>query len=119
MATVGSRIKKSRTEFGITQTELADRINTSKQQLYKYENDIITNIPSSVIEKIAHVLEISPAYLMGWADDSHAMPSSELCGTREEQEIVRAFRKADDLTKQMVLRLLNIEQIKKENTETA
>lgn len=30
----------------MSQVEFADKINVSKQTLYKYENDIITNIPS-------------------------------------------------------------------------
>ena len=30
----------------MSQVEFADKINVSKQTLYKYEDDIITNIPS-------------------------------------------------------------------------
>ena len=36
--------------------------------MYKYENNIITNIPSDKIELIADYLSISPAYIMGWTD---------------------------------------------------
>ena len=48
--TVGERIKKVREKTGMSQVEFADKINVSKQTLYKYENDIITNIPSDKIE---------------------------------------------------------------------
>ncbi|WP_243133292.1 helix-turn-helix domain-containing protein [Thermoclostridium caenicola] len=51
---------------GLTQEELAKHINSTKQTIYKYENNIITNIPSDKIEKIAEVLQTTPAYLMGW-----------------------------------------------------
>ena len=44
--TVGERIKKVREKTGMSQVEFADKINVSKQTLYKYEDDIITNIPS-------------------------------------------------------------------------
>lgn len=66
--TIGERIKKLREENGMSQTELAEKINTSKQNLYKYENDIITNIPSDKIEAIAQIYGVSPSYIMGWDD---------------------------------------------------
>jgi repressor LexA len=68
--TVGDRIRQIREKCGITQTELAEAIGTTKQNLYKYENNIITNIPSDKIEKIATVCRVSPAFLMGWAEKS-------------------------------------------------
>lgn len=64
--TIGARIKSIREKLNLSQVELADKINVSKQTLYKYENDIITNIPSDKIEAIASLASISPAYIMGW-----------------------------------------------------
>lgn len=84
--TIGDRIKKQRELLGISQVELAEKIKVSKQTLYKYENNIITNIPSDKIEIIGKVLEVSPSYLMGWEDNLEnapdilpdLMPDSEL-----------------------------------------
>ena len=67
--TIGKRIKELREKRGMSQVDLADKISVSKQTLYKYENGIITNIPSDKIEGIAKVFNISPSYLMGWKDD--------------------------------------------------
>lgn len=64
--TVGERLKNLREKLGISQVDFADKINVSKQTLYKYENNIITNIPSDKIEAAASIGNISPAYLMGW-----------------------------------------------------
>ncbi len=64
--TVGERIKELRTSLGLSQVDFADKINVSKQTLYKYENNIITNIPSDKIEAAARIGKVSPAYLMGW-----------------------------------------------------
>lgn len=64
--TKGQRIKYKREELNISQTDLANQIGVSKQTLYKYENDIITNIPSDIIEKLSLKLNVSPAYIMGW-----------------------------------------------------
>lgn len=64
--TVGERIKELRTKLGMSQVDFADKINVSKQTLYKYENNIITNIPSDKVEEAARIGNVSPAYLMGW-----------------------------------------------------
>jgi repressor LexA len=72
MASVGSRIKRIRTDLGFSQVDFANKIGVSKQTLYKYENDLITNIPSDKIEAAAKVGNVTPAYLMGWEDSSHS-----------------------------------------------
>lgn len=65
---IGERIKELRLQQEISQTELAERINVSKQTLYKYETGIVTNIPSDKVEALATALNTTPAYLMGWDD---------------------------------------------------
>lgn len=71
----GERIRSRREALGITQTELADALSTTKQNIYKYENGIISNIPSDKIEAMAEVLRTTPAYLMGW-EDEEALPAN-------------------------------------------
>ena len=51
------------------QTELAKKVGISKQSLYKYEKDIVTNIPSNIIEKLSRALDTTPAFIMGWKED--------------------------------------------------
>lgn len=65
----GERIKKLRENAGYGQEEFGKMIGVSKQTMYKYENNIVTNIPSDKIEAIAKAFNISPAYLMGWTDN--------------------------------------------------
>lgn len=72
--TVGERIKSLRLKNGMSQVEFAEKIDVSKQTLYKYENNIITNIPSDKIEAAANVGGISPAALMGWDESSESVP---------------------------------------------
>lgn len=67
--TIGDRIRQQRELLGIAQTDLAKRVNISKQTLHKYEKNIVTNIPSNKIEEISQALNTSPAYLMGWIDN--------------------------------------------------
>lgn len=67
--TVGDRIKEIRERSGMSQVDFAAKINVSKQTLYKYENNIITNIPSDKIEAAAQICNISPSYIMGWSNN--------------------------------------------------
>lgn len=67
---VGKRIKKLRSDFGMSQVDFAKAIGVSKQTLYKYENDLITNIPSDKIEAAAALCKVTPGFLMGWDEDA-------------------------------------------------
>ena len=93
---IGERIKAARKLKSVSQVDLANAINVSKQTLYKYENDIITNIPSDKIEAISQYLAISPAYIMGWYDTPHGYFKAEDKGiilTDDEKELIVAYRK--------------------------
>lgn len=76
--TLGERIKFFRERKGLGLTELASLVNISKQSLYKYENNIITNIPSDKIEMIAKKLDTTPAILMGWESNVSALPNDKI-----------------------------------------
>ena len=76
MVTVGDRIRQVRQEQDVTQQELADYIGVSKQAVYKYENNIVTNIPTDKVDAIAKRLKVSPAYLMGWEEQPTPKPTA-------------------------------------------
>ncbi len=78
--TVGERIRTLRDKLGLSQVEFATQMNVSKQTLYKYENNIITNIPSDKIEAAAKIGNVSPAYLMGWDNNIAPIPSTRKRG---------------------------------------
>ena len=69
-------MKELRVHYGLTQQELADYIGISKQAVYKYENNIVTNIPTDKVDAIAKRLKVSPAYLMGWEEQPTPKPTS-------------------------------------------
>ena len=62
----GERIKALREQLGMTQDELAEKLGTTKQNIYKYETGVVTNIPSDKIEQMAALFGVHPSYLMGW-----------------------------------------------------
>jgi repressor LexA len=71
LVTVGERIRNLRLSLDIPQVELAMRVGISKQNLYKYETGIITNIPADKLEAIASALKTTPAFLAGWEEPSN------------------------------------------------
>ena len=58
--TKGERIKQLRESANLTLEELAKKLHTTKQTIYKYEKNIVTNIPSDRIEALAEVLDSTP-----------------------------------------------------------
>lgn len=89
--TIGERIKEIRNRLNMSQVAFADKINVSKQTLYKYENNIITNIPSGKIEAAAKLGNVSPAYLMGWDDNNtdNQLVNKPLLNKRDERDIAK------------------------------
>lgn len=64
--TIGRKIKERRKELGLSQRELAARLGyTDHTTLTRIEGGKV-DLPQSRIVKIAEVLGVSPAYLMGW-----------------------------------------------------
>lgn len=49
MATIGNKIKALRGEINLSQIEVESKIGVSKQNLFKYENNIFQNIPTKYI----------------------------------------------------------------------
>lgn len=62
---IGDRIKSARKQCGMTQTELAEAVGTSKQNICKYETGLITGIPFDKFVRLAKVLRVSTDYLAG------------------------------------------------------
>ena len=68
MVTIGKRMKEARERLHLTQEDIAKKVGVAIQTIYKYENEIVTNIPLDKLEKIADALNLEPAYLMGWEE---------------------------------------------------
>ena len=66
--TIGMRIRECRKEIGMSQEELARRMNMKKQTISAYEHDQI-DIKLGVIKELALVLATSVGYLV--EGDSH------------------------------------------------
>ena len=86
--TTGNRIKRRRLELGFTVDELARKIGKNRATIYRYENNDIENYSTLLLEPLAHALETSPAYLMGWEDAPTAQPWECYPGTIPPPDMV-------------------------------
>lgn len=62
--TVGDRIKSLRYSLELPQGIFAETVGIKKQTLYKYENNIVENIPLDTLRAIAKALGVTSGYLI-------------------------------------------------------
>ena len=101
---VGLRIRAAREKKNLTLEELAKRCETTKQTIFKYENEIVTNIPYDKIVLLSKALDVSPSYLFGW-DEKKNSPS-ELQLTEGEKVLLDLFRRVPEDQQQLVLQMI-------------
>lgn len=66
---IGDRIKQRRIELGLSADYVADKLNKNRATIFRYENNYIKNVPTSILQQLARILSTTPSYLMGWEDD--------------------------------------------------
>ena len=88
--TIGQRIRTARERNNMTLDEVAKRCHTTKQTIFKYENEIVTNIPYDKIVLLATALNVSPSYLFGWSEKNDSPSEPQL--TEGEKKMLELFR---------------------------
>ena len=58
-------LNQERLAHQLTQEELGQLVGLKKAAIYKYENGLLSNPKRSLIEKLAKIFNVSPAYLLG------------------------------------------------------
>ena len=69
MSTTGERIKARRKQLSISADELAERVGVSRSTVFRWEKGDVEKIPAVELNKIAHALQTTDAYLFGAIDD--------------------------------------------------
>lgn len=106
---IKDKIKKRRAELNMTLEDVAKVVGVARQTIQKYENGVVSNIPSDKIEALAKALRTTPAFLMGWEestgdiDEETAQLAQEI---RERQELRTLF----DTTRRMTPETLRVMQ---------
>jgi transcriptional regulator with XRE-family HTH domain len=112
--TIHERIKARRKELGLTADEVAAELGVSRATVYRYESAEIANMGIDKIEPLALVLHTTPAYLMGWSEDSYdydfdedgrfdAIPQAQLEALKEQcngdlEEVYRRWLQIQDFS---------------------
>ena len=103
---VGLRIKLAREQKNLTLEEVAKRCETTKQTIFKYENEIVTNIPYDKIVLLSRALDVSPSYLFGWEEKKNSPSEPEL--TEGEKLMLELFRQIPENRQNEALDLLRV-----------
>lgn len=83
---LGDRIRAAREALHLTQEELGALCNTTKQTIFKYETGVITNIPLDRLALLSRMLDVTPAYLLGWSENQGTQVSGKLNAVAESFE---------------------------------
>lgn len=107
MSITGQRLKERRKEIGVSADDVANELGVSRSTIFRYESGYIEKVPANVIEELAAILKTTPAFLMGWTDDSHdweqigneegIYPPKEYQGTYEDFVKYKLLEESDDL----------------------
>src|SRR5215204_5417612 len=77
---LGERVKRLRTERGLTQTELADRAGVSQAIISRLEGKVRHNVNADVLKALAKALGCTTDYLVGMhedeAEDTEFLPAA-------------------------------------------
>lgn len=92
--TTGERIKDRRKELGISADKLAELIGVSRSTMFRYENGYIEKLPINNLVPIAHSLNTTVSYLMGWDDEKNA-PTADI-SSECEREAMSYFEKLSE-----------------------
>lgn len=92
------RMKQSREKQGMTLAELGRKIGKTEATVQRYESGNIKNLKNDTIENIATALNVNPAFLMGWIEETDEQPqhrAAHLEGELTDDEWQRVLDYAD------------------------
>lgn len=97
----GKYLKEMRNKNGYTQQEVAKLIGVNKQTIFKYESDMIINIPHEKLEKLAKLYKTTSLHLIGWGDDliENGQFIENVCRGMNEKEKEAVFKEIEVLIK--------------------
>ena len=90
--TLGARIAQLRKDRGMTQAELAERLEVSQPVVSDYENDVI-RIPADVVVQLAEILGVSADAILGLTNEAKKN------GTIKNRRLLRQVQAMDKLSK--------------------
>ena len=102
---MGTKIRELREAREMSLEDVAKLCGTSRQAIYKYENEIVTNIPYDRIILLAKALGTTPSELFDWKEDKKSSPD-ELGLTEGERDVLELFRAIPEDQQPVVLAMI-------------
>ena len=100
------KIKQLRLEKNMTLEQVAQIVGVGKSTVRKWETGMIANMKRDKIESLAIALGTTPAYLMGWKEETNeTLPQSQTL-TEGESMLLELFRRVPDNKQKMVLEMV-------------
>lgn len=90
---IGERIKSRRKELGLSVDYIAENLDKNRATIYRYESRDIENLPVTILEPLAKLLQTTPEYLMGWEESVTESNNSSNLFSSEELNLIDDFRK--------------------------
>lgn len=107
-------IKDRRKALGYTLLDIANKVDVSEATVQRWESGNIKNLRQERIAKLAEVLEVSPAELMGWAQKEPITVSNDGLDPLDKQ--LMDFVSALTVDQKKFL-LAQLQTMKKQETE--
>jgi transcriptional regulator with XRE-family HTH domain len=101
MSDLGKRIQELRKQAGLTQAQLAEKIDISHTQLTRYESKDVQP-PADVLERLANIFDTSIDYLVRGNKSEHVE------NALKDAELIKEFKKLDQLPEEEKKTILKV-----------
>ena len=103
---MGTKIRELREARGMSLEDVAKLCGTTRQAIYKYENEIVTNIPYDRIILLAKALNTTPSQLFDWDEGKKISPNEAGSLTEGEMVMLELFRQIPEDQQPVVLAMI-------------
>ena len=101
---MAQRIKKLRSEKGLTLEQVANIVGVGKSTVRKWETGMIANMKRDKIASLAKALGTTPEYLMGWDENKNSSDEREL--TEGERQMLDLFKLVPEEQQSLVMEMI-------------
>lgn len=102
---VGKRIKKQRLKQKLTLKELGEKVSLSEGNVQRYEVGKIKSVGINIVKSFAKALNTTPAYLMGWEEESISKENIDNKTVKKEEFnfLLARYKKTSDKDKKPLI----------------
>ena len=105
---LSAKIRQLRYERNMTLEQVAQIVGVGKSTVRKWETGMIANMKRDKIDSLAKALGTTPAYLMGWEEETNVTLPQPQTLTEGEELLLDLFRRVPESEQQMVLDMIRV-----------